>query len=102
MGWNGCVPCFLGTRCVLLILKQFPNFLFQEGTYGRPACISSVARLGLRIPVISAAMQRRLNLAGWDLKVAETLVHAWWTAEEDGDVLVGGVDPCKGAFAQFH
>lgn len=51
-----CLPCFLGNRRILLILEQFPNFLFQGGTYRRPTCIGSIARLGLRVPAMIATV----------------------------------------------
>lgn len=34
--------------------------------------------------------------------MTEALVHSWWAAEENGDVLVCGVYPGESGFAQFH
>lgn len=41
-------------------------------------------------------------MARRDLEMTEALVHSWWAAEENGDVLVCGVYPGESGFAQFH
>lgn len=77
---------------MVFILKQFPDFLFQESTERRPAGVSSVSSLATRLPMIDIVMCLSWIVddcpARRDLEVAETLVHPRRPTEEDGDVLI--------------